>query len=378
MPKRNERDIPTPQKINGQLLGIYVNGGRKTFGNYNDPAAWEKFTDFCKNWQSNKPTQNYPKISELVDAFIPYAKEHKPNDWYNYRIACKVLLKYADLTTDEFDSCLLLQLQNDFLAADYNRHNCNRYVNHIVHVFRWGEPRRLVPPGKYLQLKAIAPLLPGTGREPIEREDVPYEVVERTLPYLLPVYQAFIRILMLTGARPSEILRMKIADIERRQTEIWVFSPKHHKTARKNKRRIIAFREREQTILAPYMAEKDINSVIFTPQDAIVEHYTRRHAEKVPPVALLARLTPQFRTVVISQALRLAIRRANRELPPDQQIPRWTLYQIRHTFATQAALRLGDEAAALLLGHSNPTMLRKRYDHSQELRITEFKKRLEQ
>ena len=392
MPKRTKNSLPKPRKINGNLLGIYVDGGRKTFGQYDDPIAWEKLSLFCRTWKKRQGDPNYaagcsppfPNIGDLVAAFIPFAKEHKPNDWYSYRIACNALLRHAKMPTADFDSYLLLEIQNDFLNKDYNRINCNRYINLIIHIFRWGETRRLVPSGKFIQLKAIDPLLPGKGREPHDRLDVPYEIVERTLPYLLPVYQAFIRILMLTGARPSEILRMKVADIERKKvkidgkmTEIWVFSPENHKTARKNKRRVITFRAKEQSILAPYIATKESSSPIFTPKDAILEHYEKRYTKRTLPDYVRDRLTPQFRTMVVSHALRKAIRRANCELPPEKQIPRWTLYQIRHTFASQAALRLGDEAAALLLGHADPKMLRRRYDHSQEQRITEFKKKLD-
>jgi len=72
-----------------------------------------------------------------------------------------------------------------------------------------------------------------------EREAVLFDVVEKTLPFPLPVYQAFFRILKMTGARPSAICKMRVGDIDKTETDHWTFSPVNHKTARHNKRRVM-------------------------------------------------------------------------------------------------------------------------------------------
>jgi integrase len=322
---------------------------------------------------------------------LPYAKTHKRSCFNGYRTACQALLRYADLTTAEFDACLLLEIQAGFVRYGYYRVTCNEYTNRIIHVFRWGETRRLVPPGKYVELKAIDPVPVGAAPDGEERQDVPDDVVERTLPYLLPMYQALVRILQATGARPIEILRLKVGEIDKKDPERWVFCPKNHKTAKKNKRRIIVFGRKEQEILAPYMAKKSPESVIFSPKTVTLEHYNIMHSKRKKPMNparvkerernnnKFANITEQFRTASIpASALKRAIDKANRELPSDQQIPQWTLYQLRHSFCTRAVLQLGEEAAALMMGLSDLSQIRERYDHSEKQRATEFKKRLDE
>ena len=71
--------------------------------------------------------------------------------------------------------------------------------------------------------------------------------------------------------------------------------------------------------------------------------------------------------------MRRTVLRSNQGLPPDQQIPRWTLYQLRHAFLTKKTEQFDENVAALLAGHSDPKMVRDIYDKSQERRIIRLK-----
>jgi hypothetical protein len=59
-------------------------------------------------------------------------------------------------------------------------------------MFRWGVAQELVTPSTADALKYVSPLRQGrtTAPESPPREDVPDEVVEATLPYLLPTVAA--------------------------------------------------------------------------------------------------------------------------------------------------------------------------------------------
>jgi integrase len=55
----------------------------------------------------------------------------------------------------------------------------------------------------------------GVAKENESRTAVPFDVVEKTLPFLLPLYQAIVHLLMATRARPIEIFRMRVCDIDK-------------------------------------------------------------------------------------------------------------------------------------------------------------------
>jgi len=59
-----------------------------------------------------------------------------------------------------------------------------------------------------------------------------------------------------------------------------------------------------------------------------------------------------------------AIKKANRQLPDEEQIPHWYPYQLRHSASTATELAHSDEDAQALLGHRTVNMT-KRYTHTQ-------------
>ena len=60
MPKRTKNALPTPKLVNGTQLAAYFDGKRKTFGNWNSPAAWEKYHAFLRTYVFPKPTPDSP------------------------------------------------------------------------------------------------------------------------------------------------------------------------------------------------------------------------------------------------------------------------------------------------------------------------------
>ena len=64
------------------------------------------------------------------------------------------------------------------------------------------------------------------------------------------------------------------------------------------------------------------------------------------------------------QAIEHAIEKGNKVLSPDQQIPNWVPYQIRHTAATAMELEVGLDESQALLAHKSANMTR-RYSKAQ-------------
>ena len=200
MPKRRKNALPKPCKLRNSLVA-YADGKRIVFGNYDDTATWKKFSDFCEQRQkgeSEPPAPTVPPVEEhspggsfnvphgsspngsntalvadLVTQFLEFAQKSKnPGDFANYKTVGKVLWRYKNMRTADFDAFLLLQIQAGLVGAGYARTHCNKLVNFCIHMFRWGEVRRLVPPGKSRELQAIEPLRSGEARETEERTEV--------------------------------------------------------------------------------------------------------------------------------------------------------------------------------------------------------------
>jgi len=97
--------------------------------------------------------------------------------------------------------------------------------------------------------------------------------------------------------------------------------------------RAVKRRENRKTKLTPSQAERDRQRA-ENPKSRIGEFYNK----------------DSYRVAVLR-----VIEKANRRLPVDQQIPRWTPYELRHSAASAISVELGGEAATTQLGHTSAT-----------------------
>ena len=208
------------------------------------------------------------------------------------------------------------------------------------------------------------------------REAVDDKTINYTLPILPPTVARFVRFLRGTGARPSELCRIQIKDLQRIDDGLYLFAPDKHKTAAKNKKRYIVFSRSESAEIEKIIVNKEPDDFLFSPKDLIQEKWDRLSRErksKVQPSQVartkkkrarkLSRFHEGFTSASIGRALKNAIERFNKSAPADKQIPRWTLYQVRHAAYTANSEQFGIETASKIAGHSSPEMARV-YDHS--------------
>src|SRR5262249_50755796 len=123
----------------------------------------------------------------------------------------------------------------------------------------------------------------------------------------------------LTGARPGEIIAMKVGEVHRSET-IWTYRPKHHKTAHRGRKRSILIGPKAQSIILPRL-DGDVGRAVFPTRSG--GHY---HIH----------------------SYRDAIHRACE----TAGIPRWNPNQLRHSAASNIRREAGLEAAQVILGHA--------------------------
>jgi integrase len=203
------------------------------------------------------------------------------------------------------------------------RQSANKHTHRIRMVFKWAASEGVVPAAVWQELLTVEAIR--RGREDvIESKPVrpaPLRSVARVLRIADPHMAALVRLGWLTGARPGELVQMRLGDIDRRGP-VWIYRPGSHKNEHRDRAREIPLGPRSQRVLAPFLT-LDPAAWIF-PGKGTGVHMTR-------------------------EALTLAVRLACREAGCEA----WTPNQLRHNAGTRIRKHHGIEAARTVLGHSN-------------------------
>ena len=254
----------------------------------------------------------------------------------------------------------------------------NRRIGRIVRMFKWGVAEEIVPESVWRALTTVRGLEKGRAavREAEPVGPVAVEVVEATLPYLLPPVRALAELQLLTGMRPGEASLMRGCDLDT-TSNVWLYRPSHHKTRHRGKERVVAIGPRGQEIIKPFL-KLDTQAYLFSPRDAVVALRQRQRANrktKVQPSQVnrgkrkpKRRPGEKYTTNAYFHAVAIAVKAANtaNACPPCKPLkaqercercqaaalPHWHPHQLRHSHATLVRRQFGLEAAQVALGHS--------------------------
>ncbi|MBM4094986.1 MAG: site-specific integrase, partial [Planctomycetes bacterium] len=162
---------------------------------------------------------------------------------------------------------------------------------------------------------------------------------DHTLPQLPEEVADMVRVQLLSGCRPNEIMRLTPVQIDRSE-DVWKYRPVKHKNAWRGKSRTIYLGPQAQAILAKYL---------LRPDD--VPCFTNRHGD--------AYARGGYRQVIRRAVIRVnRQRRKEAEMTGETatQLPHWTPNQLRHLKATELRKMRNLEAARAILGHSSTTV----------------------
>jgi len=302
-----------------------------------------------------------PTINELVLAYWEeaqtyYQRDGKPtSELDSMRLALRYLRRpYGRTPARDFGPMALKVCRQAMIEKGLSRGVCNGYTKRIKRLFRWGVENEMVPASLYHALQAVAGLRKGrsAARETEKVKPAPEGDIEAVLGIVAVPVQAMIRLQLLTGMRPGEVVQMRPCDIERTDG-VWIYRPAQHKTDYRDQERAVPLGPRAQKILTPFM-ERGAEGPLFSPREAEAARSARRRLQRKTP------LTP-------SQARRK--RKANaRRKPKDQYttgsyrrvisracartgVTPWHPHQLRHNAATRIAAEFDDDVARVVLGH---------------------------
>jgi integrase len=162
---------------------------------------------------------------------------------------------------------------------------------------------------------------------------------------------ALVRLQLLTGARPGELLNLRPCDIDRTEA-VWTVTLEHHKTAHKGHERVLYMGPLAQSILRPFLL-RDTDRPLFSPRDAEAQrHKDSRESEDGGRREDQKPNKKKTDRVVRDAYDKRTYHRAIERACAKAGVTRWHPNQLRHNCATALRKTLGIEAAQVMLGHA--------------------------
>jgi integrase len=175
---------------------------------------------------------------------------------------------YGSTRAVVFGPLALKAIQSEMVGLGWSRGVINKQIVRIRQMFKWAVANEMIPPAVHQALTALPGLKRGKtdAREPDPVRPVPQPYIDAILPIVSPIVADMIRLQLLTGARPGEICKMKVGNIDTADN-VWICRPAEHKTAHRGHAREIRIGPQAQEIAAKYL-KPDIGAYLFSPEEA--------------------------------------------------------------------------------------------------------------
>lgn len=414
---RPKNPFPTPRCHKGRaVVDLYDGPTRRTvtLGAWGSPEAEQEFARVLA--ERGAPAVRAPAsaltVNSLLLDFLRWADGYyrdaagRPtHEIVELKLSARPVRElYGHTPAREFGPRALVTVRQQMIDAGLCRTLINRRIDRVRRVFKWAASEELVPVTVHQALRTVAGLRRGRGEA---RESNPVRpaddaTVDATLPYLGAHLRAMIELQRLTGMRPGEVCGLRLAEVER-AGDVWFYRPTQHKTAHRERGRVIPIGPKAQAALVAFLLRSgsppegfvagddttrlvmadayqeagrerdaallrdlgrsvtlvsgcvvDPAAPLFSPADAREERFREARAKrksKVPPSQQDRRKAEPKRTpggtftvTAYGHAVRKAARKAG--------VTHWHPNQLRHSFATRVRKEYGLEAAQVLLGHS--------------------------
>ncbi len=360
--RARRRTIRTPKlrhhKATGQAF-VELNGHRHYLGAYGSDKARQRYHRLLAEWTAHggrlPVAQEEITVTELCERYIEFATgyygEHS-HELYPIREVLRQLDRlYGDTVCVDFGPVRLRTVRQQWVDRGLSRYMCNKHTERVRRVFKWAVSEELVPGETLYRLQAVTGLkygrTPAPEREPVR--PVPQEHIDKVVEALPAPLAGLVRIQVLTGARPGEVVGLRATDIDR-SGRIWTAEIKHHKNSHHGHTRTLYFGEQAQAVLREFMARRPLGAPLFSPRDTLSEiaagcECHRRPNQRPNPRKTDRVVNDQYTTDSYRRAIERACKRAG--------VPTWTPHRLRHTAATRIRKDMGLDAAQVWLGHRN-------------------------
>ncbi|MCR9115795.1 MAG: site-specific integrase [bacterium] len=351
-------------KPSGQAV-VTLNGKDHYLGPWDSKTSRIEYDRLIAEWLANGrrlPQDSKEEISivELIVDYLIFAKEYysaEPGSTSEYSCLKEALRPvrklYGETMADDFGPLALKAVRQTMIDDGWCRTHINRQINRVRRVFRWGIENELVSPNVIQGLTAVAALKKGRteARESDPVRPVCDEDVDAVLPHVAPQIAAMIQLQLLTAMRPGEVVKMRPSDI-RREGDVWIYQPAHHKTAYRGKLREIYIGPKAQRILDPWLV-RDPETFCFSPIEAENLRNAKRRTARNTAISkgsngrkqkTNSRLKNRYDVNSYRRAIQYAIEK--------HSLTKWHPNQLRHSRGTKIREQFGLDVAQVILGHA--------------------------
>ncbi len=353
-------------------------GGRKdyTLGRHGSPESLQEYARLVAGYQPAPTAAPGPDVTvnEVLLAFWKHAEQYyrhpdgtPTGELANFRDSLRQVRDlFGHARAADFGPKALAAVRQRMVAAGLSRGVVNQRVGRVKRVFKWAAAEELVPAAVSHGLSTLAGLRVGRteAREAAPVGPVAVGVFTDTLPFLPRLARAAAELQRVTGMRPGEVCRLRLAEVDR-AGPVWVYRPSRHKTRHHGRGRAVLIGPLGQAVVRTYLAglapAGDDPVAGFDPAAFVFDAAREREARyammrrarrsKVPPSqasrkAAAPRRVPAagYTPAAFAHAVRLAARKAG--------VPHWHPNQLRHLYATEVRKAYGLEAAQVTLGHA--------------------------
>lgn len=327
--KKRAKRIPKLRlhKSSGRAF-VEIKGRRYYLGKYGTPEAEQRYHAMLAEVAAHgAPLPRVDKtditVAEVAAAYWDYAKAY-----YSKKEAGRVQRAlqtatdlYGDTNAVEFGPRALAAVRQVWIENGNARPTCNALTQCVKRAFRWAGANELVPGEVVAGLNTLDGLRRGRSDayEPDPVKPVPLERVNEVLGELSPTVRAMVQFQLKTAARPGEIVKLAVGDIDK-SGDVWTAKLSEHKTGYLGRERVLYIGPLAQDLIRDRLLRPSDDPLFVNSQGA----------------------------AYMTSGYHAAIRRACVRLEVD----RWSPNQLRHTAATLIREQYGLEAAQVILGHA--------------------------
>ena len=358
--------------------GWYVqHHGRQIFLGKDKAEARARWHDLMRAPKS-APAIRSDSLAAVIDSFLEWVSRHRAPDtygWYQYRLQ-RFLRKYPALRAADVRPFHVQEWVDGYKLSVTSRRN---YLRTVKRCLAWATKQG------YLEKNPVAGLeIPAAERKEVNLSDADIELLLANIKD--ETLRDLVTVTIETGCRPQESLRVEARHVDL-ANQRWVF-PKNES---KNKKvaRVVYLTDAAAEIIRRLVKRhptgrlfRNVNGKPWTTAAvncAFIRIQVRIglrimkekgiSISKADVEKCIACLKTHKKTKgeLVQKApgeLREEARKKLRYKRASELAPKWSLYALRHGWATQALRRGVDPlTVAILMGHSDPSMLSKVYQH---------------